>query len=160
MIGWKARPGETPIDDFSCLKKRGVKYWKEVAVLEAKNIRKPLLKYLGKKPNRRIAPFDYSWALRLHKEMYQDVWTWAGEVRVKDLNVGVPWQQVESRLFDLMKNLAHWEQSGMDIHEQAVRLHHQAVFIHPFMGGNGRWARLLESIWLKLHGKEPTAWPE
>lgn len=38
-------------------------------------------------------------------------------------------------------------------------LHHQAVHIHPFENGNGRWSRALANLWLYLHGQEPTDWP-
>jgi Fic family protein len=39
-------------------------------------------------------------------------------------------------------------------------LHHRAVSIHPFVNGNGRWARMLANIWLQLHGHRPTEWPD
>ena len=42
----------------------------------------------------------------------------------------------------------------------AVHLHHRAVQIHPFLNGNGRWARLLANILLKLHKAPLTEWPE
>lgn len=48
----------------------------------------------------------------------------------------------------------------MPLIEQAARLHHGAVSIHPFENGNGRWARMLANIWLKLHGSPPTVWPQ
>jgi Fic family protein len=38
-------------------------------------------------------------------------------------------------------------------------LHHQAVQIHPFENGNGRWSRTLANIWLHLHGHELIQWP-
>ncbi|MEO8493978.1 MAG: Fic family protein [Planctomycetota bacterium] len=44
--------------------------------------------------------------------------------------------------------------------EQAAHLHHRAVEVYPFLGGNGRWSRLLANIWLKQHGHSPTLWPE
>ena len=51
----------------------------------------------------------------------------------------------------LTEDLSCWDQSGMCSLEQATRLHHRAVWIHPFMNGNGRWARLLANIWLRVH---------
>ena len=48
----------------------------------------------------------------------------------------------------------------MDLAEQATRLHHVAVKIHPFVNGNGRWGRMLTNIWLALHGGPYVAWPE
>lgn len=160
ITGWTPRPGETPITDFSCLKPKGLTLWKEVSDLEAANILKPLAKYLAAKPSVKRAPFDYVWTLRLHEEMFDDVWAWAGRLRTEDLNIGCKWQEIEVRLFELLKDLKAWEENGMDVHEQAVMLHHKAVLIHPFPGGNGRWSRMLENIWLKQHGIAITAWPE
>lgn len=160
MAKWQLLPGETPIDDISELKIRNVKTRGELNELEAANILKATLKYLGKKPTRRSARFDFSWGLKLHKEMFGDVWRWAGKMRTSDLNIGMPWQQVEPALFELFQNLTLWEQSEVDLMDQVTWLHHRAVFIHPFKNGNGRWARMLANVWLKLHGENPTMWPE
>ena len=92
--------------------------------------------------------------------MFGKVWKWAGTVRTCDLNIGVPWQQVEASLFDLTRDLAFWEQGDLDPLEQGVLLHHRAVQIHPFLNGNGRWARLLANIWLRCHDQPLTLWPE
>ncbi len=48
----------------------------------------------------------------------------------------------------------------MDPVEQAARLHHRAVEVHPFVNGNGRWARMLTNIWLGLRSHPPVLWPE
>jgi Fic family protein len=60
----------------------------------------------------------------------------------------------------LTRDLPCWEQSEKSLLEQAVWLHHRAVWIHPFSNGNGRWARLLADIWLKRHKMTPISWPE
>ncbi len=156
----KHAPGETPLDDLSGLKVKGVTTRGQLNALEADNIRKAIIKYLSKKPTRRSAKFDFAWTLKLHKEMFGAVWTWAGVLRTCDLNLGVPWQQVETRLYALMDDLAFWEKHNPDSLEQAVLLQHRAVQIHPFMNGNGRWARMLANIWLRLHAQPVTAWPE
>src|SRR5262249_15141061 len=106
----------------------------------------------------KTAPFSFSWALQLHQEMFGDVWQWAGVLRTVDLNLGVPWQHVETRLYDLLESVKYW--TDMPLIEQAARLHHQSVSIHPFLNGNGRWARMLANVWLRLNGSEPTVWPE
>lgn len=36
----------------------------------------------------------------------------------------------------------------------------RGVAIHPFLNGNGRWARMLANIWLKRNGHPITEWPE
>jgi Fic-DOC domain mobile mystery protein B len=156
----QALPGETPIDDVSGLKVKGIRSRAELNAAEAENIRRAVVKYLSKKPTRRSARFDYAWSLKLHREMLGRVWAWAGRPRVSDTNLGVPWRQIEPRLFGLLGDLAVWKTSGMDMVEQAALLHHRAVQIHPFTNGNGRWARLLANIWLKLHDAPLTVWPE
>jgi len=156
----KSIPGETPIDDISGLKIRGLLTRSELNEVEAQNILKATVKYLAGKPTRTMAPFDLSWALKLHNQMFGDVWTWAGERRQTNLNIGVAWEQIEIALQQLLENLAYQEQQGTDLMEQTVMLHHRAAFIHPFLNGNGRWARMLANIWLKLHGQNIIGWPE
>jgi fido (protein-threonine AMPylation protein) len=90
--------------------------------------------------------------------MFGKVWAWAGLPRKVELNLGVPFIQVEARLHELLTNLRYWH--AMPLPEQAARLHHGAVTIHPFLNGNGRWSRMLANVWLKLHGSGPTEWPE
>src|SRR5262249_37513671 len=121
-------PGETPIDDISELKVKGITTRGELAIYEAENIRKALVKYMAAKPSRKIAPFDFAWSLRLHEEMFGDVWAWAGQLRKIDVNIGVHWEHVEGQLFGLFKDLPVWGQSGMELLDQAVLLHHKAVF--------------------------------
>ena len=98
--------------------------------------------------------------LKLHREMFGDVWEWAGTVRKTDLNLGPAWYQVSIQLQDLCDDLAYWDNHWPDVIEQAAHLHHRAVQIHPFLNGNGRWSRLLANIWLKLHNLPLTEWPE
>ena len=122
------------------------------------NIADAVLKYLVGIPTHEEAPFDFTWALQLHQEMFGKVWAWAGKLRKVELNIGVSFIHVETRLFELLANLHLW--TDMPLIEQAVRLHHGAVAIHPFLNGNGRWAGMLANIWLKQHGSSPTEWPE
>ena len=158
-VAWNTIPGETPID-ISGLKISGISNRQELSVVEAENVRKAIVKYLGGSLTRRTAKFDLSWMLKLHREMFGNVWKWAGEVRMTDLNLGSPWQQITVQLHDLCADLAYWETHWPDVVEQAVHLHHRAVQIHPFLNGNGRWARLLANIWLRLHKMPLTEWPE
>lgn len=156
----KTLPGETPIRDTAGLKVAGITTRGELNVAEARNIRKVVIKYLSAKPSRRTAPFEFSWFLTLHKEMLGDVWSWAGIPRTDNVNLGSPWQRVEADLMQLVGDLAYWEQHWPDVLEQAVHLHHRAVEIHPFLNGNGRWARMLANIWLICHDHPVTTWPD
>ena len=137
-------PGETPIDDLSGLKIKGLTLRSELNLHEAQNILKAAEKYFLDPLTRKKVPFDFVWAVKLHGEMFGEVWAWAGKLRQHDLNIGVPWGQVEGRLFELFKKMEYWVE--LDWVDQAAMLHHEAVFIHPFTNGNGRWSRMLANI--------------
>lgn len=160
MENWETLPGETPIDDISGLKLKDVKTRKQLARVEAENSLKATVKYLAAKPSRRLAPFTLSWLLKLHSDMLGDVWDWAGAPRQIDLNIGVAWHRVQADLQNLLDDLEYWEKNWPEVLEQAVHLHHRAVHIHPFRNGNGRWARMLANIWLRLHDCPVVEWPE
>ncbi len=153
-------PGRTPLDDISGLKDKSIRTQAELYAREAENIRKALMKYLAAMPTARSAKFDVPWMRRLHREMLGELWEWAGEFRRSEMNLGSPPRGIETELRQLADDLKEWGRSGMPIAEQGVRLHHRAVSIHPFRDGNGRWARLLTNIWLKMHGAAPVIWPE
>ncbi len=160
MSQWPTIPGETPIDDISGLKIKSVRTRAALNVVEAENIRTAMMKYLASKPTRRQVPFDLHWLKMLHRSMFGRVWSWAGEIRTTDLNLGTPHSQVEAHLQHLLGDLEYWERNGLPLIEQAAMLHHRAVQIHPFLNGNGRWARMMANIWLKLHDCSLTNWPE
>ena len=160
MPEWKTIHGETAIDDISGLLVRGIATRKQLNKIEAQNIRKVIVKYLAAKPTRRSARFNLSWLLQLHNEMFGEVWNWAGKVRISETNLGNPPKEIEIALKSLLADLMYWEEHESDLIEQAAMLHHRAVEIHPFVNGNGRWARLLSNIWLKQHNHQTTAWPE
>ena len=73
-------PGQTPLDDLSGLRDRGIVTTTQLNAAEAENIRKATLQYLTSKPSHRSARFDAPWMKRLHKEMFGGVWTWAGSL--------------------------------------------------------------------------------
>jgi Fic-DOC domain mobile mystery protein B len=158
MPGWELLDGETPIDP-SCLKDRSIKNRAQLNLAEAENILEPIRKYLAAKPTARSAPFTLTWAKKLHREMFNRVWMWAGQFRQEELNIGVPWHQVEVCSQAMLDDLQCWKESGMDLLEQSVMIHQRAAWIHPFPNGNGRWARMLANIWLKRHEHPPTDWP-
>lgn len=160
MLHREPIPGETPLDDLSGLRVEGITTKSALDAVEAENIRKATVKYLAARPTRRQAPLDVAWMLKLHHEMFGGVWKWAGTLRTRETNIGSLPRNIEVELHELRADLVAWEASGVPLAEQAVRLHHRAVRIHPFPNGNGRWARMLANIWLTLHGAAPIEWPE
>jgi Fic-DOC domain mobile mystery protein B len=161
MRAWKPIPGETPIDDISGLRAKGIKTRSQLNTVEAENIRKAVVRYLAAKPTHRQAPFTLDWCFKLHRQMFGDVWRWAGSKRVTNLNIGVAVHRIDVDLQVLMDDLDYWrKRDDIEIIEQATRLHHRAVQIHPFLNGNGRWARLLANIYLRQANGIVTIWPE
>lgn len=153
-------PGETPLDDISGLK---VKFENPtraaVSKLEAINIAKASAKYLTGKVDERNAPFTVPWMMALHKEMFGDVWSWAGKFRDTNTSIGTDKHNIQMQMAQLAADLHAWSGMNMPLEEQAMRLHHRAVQIHPFKNGNGRWARMLANIWLRKHDAGVIMWP-
>ncbi len=163
MGAWEPIPGETPIDPSQLVPslRRTIRHRSELNILEARSIRPAVVKYLAGKPTRRQAPFTLDWIYKLHREMFRKVWVFAGKRRNRMLNIGIEVYQIDPQLRQLLDDLAYWGEH--EIHgmiEQAARLHHRAVQIHPFENGNGRWSRLLANIWLKQNDEPITAWPD
>ena len=153
----------TPLDDISGLKLPNNRSYtlKEIYVYEANNIALATLKYLSAPPTKKIAPFSYNWLSELHKDMFGNVWDWAGKFRQVELSIGIKAYQVPAALKDLTDDITFWNQNKtFDIYETASRIHHRAVQIHPFKNGNGRWSRMLANIYLRQHGSMPVKWQE
>ena len=93
--------------------------------------------------------------------MFCDVWEYAGNFRQENLNFGIPWQKIQTELYQLEGDIKYWEKNQtFDTLETSVRIHYRAVFIHPFLNGNGRWSRLLGNIYLKQNDHPLVRWPE
>lgn len=155
--------GATYSDDISGLKLDTSKQYSidDIYFYEAKNITKAILKYLSTTPDKKLAPFSLEWLLKLHEEMFGDVWSWAGKLRRIELSIGIKAYLVNMELKKLVDDLAFWEQNKtFEVVEIAARIHHRVVQIHPFQNGNGRWSRMLANIYLKQNGLQPTAWNE
>lgn len=150
--------GETPIDDVSGLRVKLQRFERsELDPLEADNISRAFAKYLsGSIPSTEEAPFDLTWMLHVHREMFDQVWDWAGKLRTANLNIGVPFGQVETRLYDLTKSLEYWPLTLRSVAD----LHHRLVSIHPFKNGNGRWSRLVANIRQVMTTETITIWPD
>ena len=153
----------TPLDDISGLKLSKSKSYtlKYIYEKEAQNIAEATIKYLSATPTKKQAPFTYKWLLSLHEEMFGDVWDWAGKLRQVELSIGIKAYMVATELKKLSEDLEYWDrEKTFDVYEIATRLHHKAVQIHPFKNGNGRWSRMLASIYLRQKGLMPVKWQE
>ena len=112
------------------------------------------------KKSRKLKELANLEALRLlHRKMLGEVWSWAGQFRVKDTNIGVAWYQIPEQLLKLCANVTYWqENNSWSPDEIAVRFHHKLVQIHPFPNGNGRHARLVADLMAQQQGRAPFSW--
>ena len=94
--------------------------------------------------------------LKLHKRMFGKVWNWAGHLRQKDKNIGVPFWQIEMDLKNLCDDVKAWIENESYFHdEMGVRFHHRLVSIHLFPNGNGRHARLMADLLIENVLRQP-----
>jgi Fic-DOC domain mobile mystery protein B len=141
-----AEDGQTPVDpddaQYLTAAYSSIRTRDELNDAEATNIADALL-WLEEQE---VAPDDllHQTFLRdVHRQMFCDVWTWAGQLRRRDTTIGVPPPQIQEQLQTLLGDVLFWiEQQTFDTTEISVRFHHRLVFIHPFVNGNGRHARL------------------
>lgn len=85
----------------------------------------------------------------LHKRMFRNVWTWAGEFRSSEKNIGVECWSIGPTLKILLDDVQFWiEHSAYSLDEIGAHFHHRLVAIHPFANGNGRHARLMADLLL------------
>jgi Fic-DOC domain mobile mystery protein B len=96
----------------------------------------------------------------LHKKMLGNVWSWAGEFRKSEKNIGVKWIVIGIALKALLDDTKHWIANKIFSNEEiAIRFKHRLVNIHCFPNGNGRHSRIMADIIMEsIFGKEPFSW--
>ena len=96
---------------------------------------------------------------QLHTKMFGDVWSWAGEFRHTERNIGIDPVRIPIELRTLLDDVRYWvDQGTYPADEIAVRFHHRLVAIHPFPNGNGRTARMMADLLVVELGEEPFTW--
>ena len=135
--------GETELtnDDRVGLKLTGLNTKRDLDIAENENIEKAEALLLEELLSDEII-LDYLWLKNLHKLLFGDVWEWAGTLRKRVTNIGVPPSDILPNLKVLCeKTRTQFEHSTYSHIEIIVRFHHELLKIHPFPNGNGRWAR-------------------
>jgi Fic-DOC domain mobile mystery protein B len=95
----------------------------------------------------------------LHKAMLRDVWTWAGQYRKRETNIGVEPNSISVEVRTLTQDARAWiEHETYPPDEIAVRFHHRLVAIHPFANGNGRHSRITADYLVRALGQESFSW--
>lgn len=83
----------------------------------------------------------------LHKKMFGKVWSWAGDYRKSNKNLGVDKYLIPTDLQVLIDDTSYWiECETFNPDEIAIRFKHKLVSIHCFPNGNGRHSRLMADI--------------
>lgn len=96
----------------------------------------------------------------LHKKMFEEIWSWAGEFRKTNKNIGVDKFVIGIELKNLFEDCKYWIANNIYPEDEiAVRFSHRIVCIHPFANGNGRHSRLMGDILItKGFGKAYFTW--
>ena len=130
----------------------------ELNEFEAANIAEAVKKYLV--GGRKVDLTDPEVLKRIHKDMFSDVWKWAGKHRKHEVShIGCDPLQISVRVKDLCADVAAWvKYSSYNNMEMAVRFHHRLVAIHPFTNGNGRHSRIVADILVSQLSEKPLPW--
>lgn len=152
-------PGQTPLspDDVSGLIPGHIRLRSELNEWEQNNITKATQKYLMRR--RTLGLHDPEVLKKIHHDMFDETWKWAGKYRQTDTNLGKDWHRIPEEVKKCCDDFLFWHQNTIyPPIEIAVRLHHRLVVIHPFPNGNGRHARLVADIYLHQQKIPALSW--
>ena len=134
----------------------------ELNLAEAQNIGRAVSWLFSPRRLRPEAVTREAWLKNLHRRMYGEVWTWAGQYRTTNRNLGVPYWQIRIDMHNLEADTRAWladttsGRYGDD--ECALRFGYRLVVIHPFPNGNGRWSRLASDALVLALGRPRFTW--
>lgn len=153
--------GATPLseEDYLGLKPKWVATRGDLNQAEARNILQASEKYFTTTPDL-SSLLDDHFVRQLHKEMFTDVWTWAGKYRQTETSIGVDPRAISESVNVLVNNALLWFKNA-DVHEidrTVCEVHHRLVQIHPFPNGNGRISRLFADLILVSLGHKVFDW--
>lgn len=96
----------------------------------------------------------------LHRDALGAIWTWAGRIRSREMNLGTTPAWIRPQLYEAMRSVRFWaDETDMSALEVAARAHHLLVQIHPFVDVNGRITRLYaDLVMLALTGEQVVDW--
>jgi Fic-DOC domain mobile mystery protein B len=160
-LDFELSDGQTPLDEeerdgllITTITTRG-----ELDEFEQQNIEKAIRWTLTRK-FRKDEILTEKFVKLVHKKMYNEVWTWAGEFRKTNKNIGVDSHQVAIELRKLLDDCKYWiENDTYPPDEIAIRIKHRMVQIHCFSNGNGRHSRLMADIIIeKIFDKPVFSW--
>lgn len=156
---FKYPKGATPIDDNELRDLiPDISLQKELNEWEQANISDAVMKY-GIKNLKPGAILQIDFLLHLHKNMFNNVWKWAGHSRHSMKNIGVDVSLIYVKTKDLCEDVKYWIQNNTyPADEICVRFHHRLVQIHIFPNGNGRHSRFAADLLAKSLQLKPFSW--
>ena len=103
---------------------------------------------------------DITFIMNLHKIMFGKVYSWAGDLRTTQSNIGVTPYLIRPNIASLKLDIQKWIANEVyPADEIAIRYHHKLVCIHPFPNGNGRLCRLMaDYINEQVFNGKPFSW--
>ena len=156
---FKDRDGQTPLPPElqKGLKIKTIQTVGELDEYEEDNIAKGL-SWLAKQ---KADPCKYDFWLKLHKKLFENVWSWAGKIRTHELanpDFKLP-HEIWPELYQLEKDLDFWISArSVSNQELAARFHERIETIHPFANGNGRFGRIVTEQVCKYHQFDVPSW--
>jgi Fic-DOC domain mobile mystery protein B len=101
----------------------------------------------------------YGFMRTVHRQMFGEVWRWAGMQRQRVTNIGVEPYLIATQSQLLFDDAKLWhDQEVFDADTLAARIHCRLVSIHPFTNGNGRCTRMIADLYLTSVGAAPFSW--
>lgn len=104
--------------------------------------------------------FDLRYIYKLHKLIFEKVYSFAGELRSVNISKGgflfpsaefLP-NVMQTFEHDILRSLPNSYSNKEQLIKDIATVHAELLFIHPFREGNGRTARLLANMMSAQHG--------
>jgi Fic-DOC domain mobile mystery protein B len=115
--------------------------------------------WAGRRRGKPVDLLNEDFAKSLHKQMFGEVWQWAGSYRQTERNIGIEAYRIPAEMPAMFDDVRYWvEHETYPPDEIAVRLHHRLTAIHPWPNGNGRHGRLMADLLIQRLGGEVFTW--
>ena len=157
------RPGQTPLDPDEILGLKDLTITTKEALDSAEqlNVAAARAWYAGGQPVHPATLLGEFFLHELHRQMFANVWEWAGDLRKTEKNIGCRYYMIAQELRRLCDDAQYWlANSTYSPDELALRFKHRLVAIHVYPNGNGRHARFVADLLAEALGREPFSWGE
>jgi Fic-DOC domain mobile mystery protein B len=108
---------------------------------------------------RRKEVLTVAFLIELHRRMFRNIWTWAGQLRRTDHPEGARWPTIGIELNDLVGEARFWSDRKLFAPDDlALRFHHSLLRIRAWEGGSGSHARLAADALVVSLERPPFNW--